>query len=176
MKTPIVVTGLRRCGASAVLAMLRAAGIPIHEGEPNPGHDAWFDFLLPGSAFKLLEPQIEANKMPPQRPLRIIMVTRDHVQQALSEKRHFEATMGRRGTQVRLIQAGLARDEPRAMETLRSRQRGSEFLHVRFEHIVTNPRHAATMIQQFLGLPVEAIEPMAAVVEKRSPRCKGRAA
>lgn len=177
MTAPVLfVTGLGRCGASLVMQMLRAGGVPCagtapaFEDIPVAPRGVDHDWLLRqgGSAVKWIDPTVTHVH---HRAGAAIFIARDPRNQALSQLK----LLGVRHTRDdrRRMKALVNRDTVRACVIVQ-RKFPAATLSLFFEAILRDPARAARVLAAHCrhhGLPFEDTRAAAAVVRRRSPVC-----
>jgi hypothetical protein len=173
----IIVASLPRTGASLVMQMLNAAGVPCSGEYPAFEPDA-VDFkmmseedLLSGHAHKLIDPHV--RRLPTAREYRIILLSRSKKQQALSIGKMMGASGQIEGFllkhQLTELEEGLAQDERKARNILRSYD--AKILEVSFESLIEHSYVACKKISMFLGMDKEQTDKMAAEIVPRKSKC-----
>jgi hypothetical protein len=172
--SPIIVTGLGRCGSSLVMDMLSKAGIPMLGNTSYPSYelnsnDFWvLDRLMveksrandKNYAVKILH-QPHLDKLDVKK-YRVILLKRDFRQQTLSQEKMLNV-MGEK-VDLRAYQKLLVRD----FEILERSLKYCVTLKMDFEDLIINPIGIAKQISVFLGNH-ERVEEMANCVISRSP-------
>jgi len=177
----IVVCGLGRCGTTAVMKMLYAAGIKVHcdydkvgwsfeSGDmlKLPDDHAWIDQMDPQTAFKLLDPH--RASLPTTRDFRVIILTRDHRQQARSQLTLLKTCGQHVTTNARALQAHIRKEERRFLDAVRIYPK---HVHTTFEMLVRNPAYVAEKIGGLLELDGDKVDRMARTIWDRSPDHSG---
>lgn len=173
LTSPIIVTGLGRCGSSLVMDMLSKAKVPML------GNASYPDYELSSNDFGVLDSlMVEKSRAndknyavkilhPPHfdklnvKKYRVILLKRDFRQQTLSHKKMFNV-MGE-SVNLTTYQKLLARD----FEVLERKLRYCVTLKMNFEDLILNPLDSAKQISAFLG-NYERVEEMADCVLARS--------
>lgn len=174
----LLVCGFGRCGSSLVMQMLDAGGYPVTGTRPayeddvalleNRSHASrWRSYA--GRAVKLLDPHI--GKIPRDIPFRALWLDRDRKEQAKSQAKFAEWSMGlhidRDGR--RKLAASYAADRPLALQALaRAGVTVSGLL--TFEGLLSRPLEAAIVIRAATGADLD-VQAMAAKVQRRGSRC-----
>ena len=168
--TTLAVAGLGRCGLTMTMQMLDAGGLDVWGDpaayEPNHYVGAWET-----AAVKLVDPigNEFSGLLPEPGQLRWLWLMRDAKEQAKSMAKMVETT-GRKVDWRRLRKT----IRPSTREHLRFIERRGEELHrVQFGNIVGGPEGYARHLDECV-LPAADLdtEPMAAVVEDRSPKAE----
>jgi hypothetical protein len=187
----IVVAGLGRCGTSLMMKMLDRGGIPVFcdNGSVGNSYESHMITGLPtnnewllhcyGKAVKILDPHI--YRLPKEHNYRIIFLTRNFKQQALSQVKFLKkialpgtSYMIRDSTKAlaRKYEKTMPTDQKRAMYACSSLLETSEhMLTLTFESIINEPLRAAIALQDFFPDRELNVMAMANAVIKRSPDC-----
>lgn len=153
----VVVTGLGRCGTTAVMRMLDAAGARVTGAAPDYEVDeavkptkAWFD-EQEGRAVKILNPlQLPAFIFDPERTV-VILLTRAAEEQALSQikfVKHNGADARTDRASRRALTSQIRKETSDVVKLVRAS--GCPALHLSFERLITDRQITARVIAEFL--------------------------
>jgi hypothetical protein len=169
-----IVTGCGRCGTTMVMRMLHAGGMPVladgtvgfEYHKAQWGHANWIG-EAEGRAVKILDLH---RITPPRGDYRIIVMTRDRLQQSLSmvkmlrtaginvsygASKSFEKSIGVDNSRIRKVADRLSQ----------------RVLRLRFEGVLVSPRAAAEALAALHdGIPLD-VDAMTAVVIRRPSEC-----
>ena len=101
--------------------------------------------------------------------VRVVWLDRDHRQQAKSHAKFLQILSGAHYDRAgrRALAASLARDTSAALRLIGSRP----LLRMRFEEVLSDPRHAAFQLRSFIGDGDFDIDAAALAVRRRSAAC-----
>lgn len=172
--TPIVVTGLARCGSSLVMQMLEAAGVKCYGTAPyfwpaNKTRTKEEVEAMSDGAFKHIDP--EDHKLPEGLKYRFIFLTRSRRQQTLSQLKMMRLLGVLNGTigdlEIEQYEDSLRIAADKAFQII-SGHEGS-ILKVAFEDLISRPASTVNRIAWFLGLETE--DAMQGCVKLRHATC-----
>lgn len=176
----LLVAGLGRCGTSLVMQMLDAAGVPVagqspaYEDIPVSVRFVDLDWLdrQRGRAVKWIDPVNAKIVNPEDWRYRVIFLSRDAQQQALSQMK----LLGLSGDRAlrRIWRAKIERDRTRALRIVDRLCGAHGTLHLRFEDLITHPVSSADRIARFCdahGFPFGNTFCAAGKVLPRHPAC-----
>ncbi len=167
-----IVSGLGRCGTSMLMQMLHRGGMPCVGPWPSFEVNEARAALAPafvaanaGKAIKVLDPQ----RIGLPADVRVVWLDRDHRQQAKSHAKFLQILSGAHYDRAgrRALAASLARDTSAALRLIGSRP----LLRMRFEEVLSDPRHAAFQLRSFIGDGDFDIDAAALAVRRRSAAC-----
>ena len=176
LTSPIIVTGLGRCGSSLVMDMLSKSGIPMLGNAQYPSYE------LNSNSFGILDSLIVEKNIandknyavkilhPPYldrinlKKYRVILLERNFKQQALSQIKLLNAM----GYQVNLTP--FLRLLIKDFKILESQLKYCVSITIDFEDLIINPTGSAKRIADFIG-NTDSVELMANCVIPRSTDC-----
>jgi len=171
MRPTIIVAGCTRSGMTMTMQMLQAGGVPVVGKFPafeeyELGSIPWGD--VQGKAVKLVDSHLH---FPPDSlgPYRVLLTTRNIVQQAMSTAKFLKDQGFHLGIDQMRLRKSIERDNAAIREWA---ERQESVLHVQFEATLANTEAAAAKIRDFIGpeYSLDADRAAGAVI-KRSPKC-----
>ena len=183
--SPIIVTGVGRCGTSLTMAMLEAGGFPVAGSLPlyeQPINDfitsglcltdkqlnAKFD-PKDGTAYKVVIPFLQ--HLDARRSFRFIFCLRDPMQQALSQSKFSRIFFGNEVTPEGL-KAAIEQNMELTRWGIKHCQEwpGSSSMCRTFEQMISEPMRYACELDSFAGCRLD-LKAMRAVVRDRPVEC-----
>lgn len=177
-----VVTGFARSGTSLMMRMLHAGGIEPYCDGQYISYETHFACLLPeehlwldgceGKAVKVLEPQ--RYTPPPGRCYAFIWMTRNSLQQAMSQIKFlsacFPGAIDKSRAKIASMKAGIDEDTPIVQSMLRMIPPLSTLIVISFEDVLKNPENVTHRLAGYTGLDLNT-KAMVKCVRQRSPKC-----